>query len=116
MFGVVPRSSSTAPASSPLYTVYVLTARVSEGIRDGYIVHDHDNDYEAYAGKLGAPVARLTEAVALFVDPLVSRTKKSDMPSDAIPLIRWFERYRRPGPFRFQEIVPKLSSDQSSNR
>jgi hypothetical protein len=89
-------------------TIYYIVARVVDGVRNGFINPRYDADCMEDATEDGTYAIRITlaEALVLFLDPLVVRTKK--MPPEAIPVIRWWQKHRQPGPQRFEDLVMPL--------
>jgi hypothetical protein len=92
------------------FTIYYIVARVVDGIRHGFINPRYATDYweHEHENKDGMYETRITlaEALVLFLDPLVVRTKK--MPPDAIPIIRWWQKHRQPGSQRFEDLLVPL--------
>ena len=95
------------------FTVYVLIARVSEGVQGGYIRPSRPDDDVARLRRLASYIVKMpvAEALALFVDPMMQRTETS-MPEEAIPIIRWFEKFRSRASLRHLDLVPQLLDEQ----
>lgn len=101
------------PNPNGTFTIYLVVARVLEGVRDCYIVAESDHDCEIHGKSGGNQIVNVTipEAVALFLDPIVERTLS--MPESALAPIRWFEnRGRRTGePHRCQDMIRRPMTD-----
>jgi hypothetical protein len=100
VFGVYPNNSKRGD-----FTVYGIRARLADGVIDGFVKARYDTDLSELATKDGNYAIRisLAEALVLFLDPVVARTK--ELPPDTIPVIRWWQQHRRPGPQRFEDFV-----------
>jgi hypothetical protein len=92
------------------FSIYAIVARLEVGARGGFVIPGSDTDlwehvteHEIYAIRI-----TLAEALVLFLDPLVARTK--ELSPDAIPGIRWWQKHRRPGPQKFEGLaIPLLN-------
>jgi hypothetical protein len=91
-------------------TMYVIIARILEGVYDGCIKPRVNNFADCWESAIafGNYAIRITlaEALVLFLDPLVARTK--ELSPGAIPVIRWWQQHRRPGPQRHEDLVMPL--------
>jgi hypothetical protein len=93
------------------FTLYCIIARIVEGVIMGCIeLSKNEVDCWKTATMCGAYAIRVTlaEALVLFLDPVVARTK--ELPPGAIPVIRWWQKHRRPGPQSFEDLVMPLLS------
>jgi hypothetical protein len=73
-----------------------------------YLACDTDFGYWKDITRYGAYAVRITlaEALVLFIDPAVKRTK--ELSPYAIPVIRWWQQHRRPGPQRCEDLLMPL--------
>jgi hypothetical protein len=88
------------------FSVYTIFASTVDGVLEGAIKPQYNETH--FWNRItedGTYAIRITlaEALVLFLDPLVIRTKK--MPPGAIPVIRWWQKHRQPGPQRFEDLV-----------
>jgi hypothetical protein len=90
------------------FSIYCLVAQLEDGVRGGFVQPRCDTDYWEEATKDEKYAIRITlaEALVLFLDPVVARTK--ELPEGAIPVVRWWQQHRRPGPQRFEDLVKPL--------
>jgi hypothetical protein len=91
------------------FRICYILARIVDGATDGFIQPDHNNaDCWKCATIYGnyAIHTTLAEALELFLDPVVARTK--NFPPDAIQVVRWWQKPRQPGPPRFDDLVMPL--------
>jgi hypothetical protein len=79
-----------------------------EGVTNGGINPRCNRNYWELSTRHGTYAIRiaLAEALVLFLDPVVKRTKK--LPESAKPVVRWWQQHRRPGPQRFENFVMPL--------
>jgi hypothetical protein len=93
------------------FTIYSILASTVYGVVGGD-VRAHCNtgvvDLWKTLPAFGKYAIRITlaEALVLFVDPVVARTKT--IPPDAIPVVRWWQKHRQPGPQTFEGLVMPL--------
>jgi hypothetical protein len=93
------------------FTIYSILASTVYGVVGGD-VRAHCNtgvvDLWKTLPAFGKYAIRITlaEALVLFVDPVVARTKT--IPPDAIPVVRWWQKHRQPGPHAFEDLVMPL--------
>jgi hypothetical protein len=109
VFGVYPNKRGD-------FTIYIIVAHMVNGVLRGIIDPRSDTDCWEHATPLGNYAVRITlaEALVLFLDPLVARTK--ELPPGAIPVIRWWQQHRRPGPHRHEELVMPLLGKRELTR
>jgi hypothetical protein len=104
LIGVYPNNSKRGD-----FSIYSILAQIVNGVQIGFIKPRFNvADCWELATQDGNYAIRITlaEALVLFLDPLVARTK--ELPPEAIPVIRWWQQHRRPGPQRCEDLVMPL--------
>jgi hypothetical protein len=94
------------------FSVYPILASTVDGVLSGSVIPrssaaDNAARWEQANSEGNYPIRiTIAEALVLFVDPLVARTKT--IPPDAIPVVRWWQKHRQPGPLAFEDLVMPL--------
>jgi hypothetical protein len=90
LIGLIPKHSKRGD-----FTVYFILANTVDGVTNGFVIpriQEAECWDDANGGGNYTVRITLAEALVLFLDPVVTRTKV--LPTGAIPVVRWWQQHR----------------------